>query len=111
MLFIEYYPQTVYGQHQEHTIAEKYDLVEFNWHRDKAIEPKWRTLKPPLLDMILKLVQGRVAHIGKTANITVLQIEWEIITGARFLKRQYMAPQKAPATPAAPISIKLNDHM
>jgi hypothetical protein len=50
-------------------------------------------------------------YIGKTANITVLQIEWEIITGARFLKRQYMAPQKAPATPAAPISIKLNDHM
>ncbi len=24
-------------------------------------------------------------YIGKTANITVLQIEWEIITGARFL--------------------------
>jgi hypothetical protein len=45
----------VYGQHQEHTIAEKYDLVEFNWHRDKAIEPKWRTLKPPLLDMIIEL--------------------------------------------------------
>ena len=55
MLFIEHYPQTVYGQHQEHTIAEKYDLVEFKWHQDKAIEPKWRTLKPPLLDMIKDL--------------------------------------------------------
>ena len=55
MLFIEYYPQTIYGQHREHAIAEKYDLVEFNWQRDKAIEPKWRTLKPPLLDMILEL--------------------------------------------------------
>ena len=50
-------------------------------------------------------------YIGKTANITVLQIEWEIITGAKLLKRQYIAPQKAPATPAAPISIKLNAHM
>jgi hypothetical protein len=58
MLFIEHYPQTVYGQHREHTIAEKYDLVEFNWHRDKAIEPKWRTLKPPLLDMIKEMGEG-----------------------------------------------------
>jgi hypothetical protein len=58
MLFIEYYPPTVYGQHREHAIAEKYDLVEFNWQRDKAIEPKWRTLKPPLLDMILELVEA-----------------------------------------------------
>ena len=57
MLFVEYYPQTVYGQKQEHTIAEKYDLVEFNWHQGKAIEPKWRTIKPPLLDMITKLVE------------------------------------------------------
>ena len=56
MLFIEYYPQTVYGQRQEYMIAEKYDVVEFKWHQDKAIEPKWRTLKPPLLDMIKKLM-------------------------------------------------------
>ena len=56
MLFIEYYPQTIYGQHQEHTIAEKYDLVEFSWHQGKAIEPKWRTLTSPLLDMITSLV-------------------------------------------------------
>jgi hypothetical protein len=59
MMFIEYYPQTVYGQYRERTIAEKYDLVEFNWHQDNAIEPKWRTLKPPLLNMILKLVEGK----------------------------------------------------
>ena len=55
MLFIEYYPQTVYGQHREHIISEKYDLVEFNWHQGQAIEPKWRTLKSPLLDMIIEL--------------------------------------------------------
>ena len=58
MLFIEYYPQTEYGQYQQHQIAERYDLVEFNWHQDKAIDPKWRTLKPPMLDMILGLVKG-----------------------------------------------------
>ena len=59
MLFIEYYPETVYGQNRQHTIAEKYDLVEFNWHQGKAIEPKWRTLKPPLLDMVVSLVEEK----------------------------------------------------
>jgi hypothetical protein len=58
MLFIEYYPQTVYGQQREHKILEKYDLVEFSWHQDKAIEPKWRTLKSPLLDMVEELVEA-----------------------------------------------------
>ena len=58
MMFIEYYPQTVYGEHQEHVIPEKYDLVDFNWKLDKAIEPKWRTLQPPLLDVIKELAEG-----------------------------------------------------
>ena len=59
MLFIEYYPETVYGEHKEHVIPEKYDVVDFNWHDDKAIEPKWRTIKPPLLDVIKALVEIR----------------------------------------------------
>jgi len=57
MMFIEYYPQTVYGEKREHIIEEKYDVVEFNWLQEKAIEPKWRTLKPPLLDAIKALVE------------------------------------------------------
>jgi hypothetical protein len=56
MLFIEYYPETTYGDRQQHIIPEKYDAVEFTWIDGRAIEPKWRTLKPPLLDMIKKLV-------------------------------------------------------
>jgi len=58
MMFIEYYPQTVYGERQEHLIPEKYDLVDFNWKIDKAIEPKWRALQPPLLDVIKALADG-----------------------------------------------------
>lgn len=58
MMFIEYYPQTVYGEQRDHVIAEKYDVVDFNWHEDKAIEPKWRTLKPPLLGVIKDLVES-----------------------------------------------------
>jgi len=57
MMFIEYYPQTEYGENREHIIEEKYDLVEFNWLKEGAIEPKWRTLKPPLLDVIKNLVK------------------------------------------------------
>lgn len=64
MLFIEYYPETVYGEHQEHVIPEKYDLVNFTWHADRAIEPKWRTLKPPLLNVIKALVES---HSGKSS--------------------------------------------
>jgi hypothetical protein len=58
MMFIEYYPQTVYGEHQDRVIAERYDLVDFNWQEDKAIEPKWRTLQPPLLDVVKALVES-----------------------------------------------------
>ena len=57
MMFIEYYPQSEYGENREHIIEEKYDLVEFTWLDEGAIEPKWRTLKPPLLDTITDLVK------------------------------------------------------
>ena len=57
MLYIEYYPETTYGDHQQHIIPEKYDVVEFTWIDGRAIEPKWRTLKPPVLDMIKDLVK------------------------------------------------------
>ena len=58
MLFIEYYPETVYGEHGEHVIAEKYDAVDFNWHEEKAIDPRWRTLKSPLLEVIKELMEN-----------------------------------------------------
>ena len=58
MLFIEYYPQTSYGEHNEHVIAEKYEVVDFTWHEGRAIEPRWRTLKPPLLDVIKGIVES-----------------------------------------------------
>ena len=56
MMFIEFYPQSEYGENREHIIEEKYDLVEFTWLDEGAIEPKWRTLKPPMLDAIKALV-------------------------------------------------------
>jgi hypothetical protein len=56
MLYIEYYPEVTYGEHQDRVIAEKYEAVDFNWTEGGAIQPKWRTLQPPLLGMIKRLV-------------------------------------------------------
>ena len=58
MLWIEYYPENKYGVDGKHVIPEKFDAVEFTWHEDKAIQPRWRTLKPPLLDEIKKLLKS-----------------------------------------------------
>ena len=57
MLFIEYYPERTYGANDVHVIPEKFDAVEFTWHKDKAIQPKWRSLEPPMLDKIRNLMK------------------------------------------------------
>ena len=56
MMFIEYYPRSVYGEQRDQVIDEKYDWVDFKWHGEKAIQPKWRPLKPPMLDVVKELV-------------------------------------------------------
>jgi hypothetical protein len=56
MLYIEYYPESVYGEHRERRIPEKYDAVDFNWTEGGAIQPRWRTLQPPLLDAIRRVI-------------------------------------------------------
>ena len=58
MLYVEYYPAVVYGENNEKTIPERYDAIEFTWHGEKAIKPKWRTLKPPLVDLIKGLIES-----------------------------------------------------
>ena len=57
MLWVEYYPENKYGAGDTHSIPEKLDAVEFSWYGDKAIQPKWRPLMPPLLDEIKKLIR------------------------------------------------------
>jgi len=57
MLYVEYYPTVMYGEKGEKLIPERYDAIEFAWHEEKAIKPKWRTLKPPLVDLIKKLME------------------------------------------------------
>ena len=56
MLYVEYYPATVYGEHREHVIAEVFEAVEFEWHDDMAIHPRWRALKSPLREMLNEMI-------------------------------------------------------
>ena len=58
MVFVEYYPSVTYGQKNDHHISERYDAVEFVWHGDKAMHPKWRALKSPLLDVVKKQMKA-----------------------------------------------------
>ena len=57
MFWVEYYPLVTYGANFENFIPEQYVAVNFEWHKEKAINPKWRQLKPPLLDIVKSLIK------------------------------------------------------
>jgi hypothetical protein len=56
MLFVEYYPRTHYGRHKEHTIPERFDIVDMVWMDNKALHPKWRPLEGPLRETVRHLL-------------------------------------------------------
>ena len=58
MIFVEYAPQSTYGVDGENLIPERFDAVEFTWHGDKALHPRWRALQQPLLDIVRKAMQA-----------------------------------------------------
>lgn len=58
MIWVEYYPRVSYGPDGRRSIPEQYVSVDFTWHEDKAISPKWRQLKPPLLEVVKSLVEN-----------------------------------------------------
>jgi hypothetical protein len=60
MLYLEYYAESIYGERRERRIPEKYDVVDFTWTEGGAIQPRWRTLHPPLLDVIRRMVAAEV---------------------------------------------------
>lgn len=58
MMYIEYYPESVYGERRDHVIAEKYEAVDFDWTESGAIHPRWRTLHGALLESLKEIVSG-----------------------------------------------------
>jgi hypothetical protein len=57
MVWIEFYPSITYGALGEKTIPEQLVAVDFMWYKEKAINPRWRQLKPPILDIIKSLLE------------------------------------------------------
>ena len=56
MMWAEYYPAVYYGIKNEYKIDEQYILVDFTWNKGRAIHPKWRPMKPPILDTVKNLM-------------------------------------------------------
>ena len=57
MIWIEYYPAIRYGKKNEYRIAEQFVTVDFTWREGRAINPKWREINPPLLDIVQQIVE------------------------------------------------------
>ncbi len=58
MLWIEHYPEVKYGVKKVKQIPEIYEVVDFTWREGVAISPRWRPLRPPMLDIVKSLVEN-----------------------------------------------------
>jgi hypothetical protein len=58
MTYIEYYPAVIYGEKNQHRIAERFESLEFVWCEGKALHPKWRPLPDKMLEQIKPLARG-----------------------------------------------------
>jgi len=56
MVWVEYDPGRTYGPGGDRIIPDKYERVDFVWHDGKAIQPKWRHLKPDMEAIVAELI-------------------------------------------------------
>lgn len=56
MIYVEYHPQSVYGDQGQHLIPATFEAVDFVWHDVKALHPKWRPLDASLQDTLVELM-------------------------------------------------------
>ena len=56
MVYMEYQSATTYGEKNQREIPARFDVVDFEWHDDKAMHPKWRRLDSPLLETVVELI-------------------------------------------------------
>ncbi len=64
MMYVEYYPPSVYGEKGDHRIPERYEAVDFTWTEGGAIQPRWRTLQGSLLQAVKAIVDETQASLG-----------------------------------------------
>jgi len=58
MTYIEYYPAVIYGEHDQHCVAERFESLEFVWCEGKALHPKWRALPENMIAQVKPLARG-----------------------------------------------------
>ncbi len=56
--FIEYYPRIRYGKPRRLEIPERFEVVTFSWDGNRAMQPRWQPVPPPLLDQLRPMVVG-----------------------------------------------------
>lgn len=49
---VHYSPGCVYGPENDRVIEEKFEVVEFSWDQQRALNPHWRPLTGPLRDWL-----------------------------------------------------------
>ena len=58
MLYVEYYPTVTYGEQHANVVRENFLAVEFIWRDGDAFKATWRTLGPPMLDIVKDLLRS-----------------------------------------------------
>lgn len=58
MVWIEYYPEKTYSTDKIHIIPERFENVDFVWHEEKAIHPKWKPLNPTMLNLVKEIMEN-----------------------------------------------------
>ncbi len=56
MVWIEHYPAKHYGVKSEYVIPEKNERIDFDWQEGMAVNPRWRPVKPDMLEIIQELL-------------------------------------------------------
>jgi hypothetical protein len=56
VMYVEYYPESSYGQKKERTLPARYDVADFTWHKKNAPEIKWHSLNADVLEIVEKYI-------------------------------------------------------
>lgn len=58
MVYVEYYPGSVYGKENEHRVPQRLESAAFEWHETGAMNAVWQPLKAPLLDWLIDALRA-----------------------------------------------------
>ena len=58
IMYVEDYPESCYGLHNERRLPALYDVAEFTWGASNAPRVKWHSLKADVLEVIEKYIKS-----------------------------------------------------